>query len=285
MLYFATYAGYVENTSDPEKLGRLKVRVPTVYGPADSQNSISTADIPWALAAGLPAGGSDKSGAIQWLPETGDHVFVRFLDGEPEKPLWEWGGQDVGQAKEFPYWSRSPGGYGTDGSAPTTALLTRYRHSLEFSPDYLMLRTSSGWKIRLNDLSGQLDVYADVLEALIQNTDIKGESLAVAVSSYVNLRAGTQINLDATRISIKSLSNTLSAVTTNNIDAPQVYLGPTSFAIDPVVRLSDLDLVIKALILQFAKHVHIVVSLGKPTLPPMVPLLLIPTGSSTTFTA
>ena len=88
MEYFATYAGYVEDNKDPDNIGRLKVRVPTVYGPADSQkNTISTADLPWALPAGLPAGGSPDSGAIQWLPEPGDHVYVRFLDGEPEKPI------------------------------------------------------------------------------------------------------------------------------------------------------------------------------------------------------
>src|SRR3546814_4627799 len=35
------------------------------------------------------------------LPEPGDHVWVRFLDGQPEKPIWEWGMQTITDAKNL----------------------------------------------------------------------------------------------------------------------------------------------------------------------------------------
>jgi hypothetical protein len=41
-----TYCGVVENVKDPEKLGRVKVRVPHVFG------FIGQNDLPWALPAG-----------------------------------------------------------------------------------------------------------------------------------------------------------------------------------------------------------------------------------------
>ena len=79
---FGTYLGFVEEVRDPDKLGRIKARVPSAYGFSSGPGgSIGTEDIPWAIPAGLAAGGSDASGGISWLPEPGDQVFVRFLDG------------------------------------------------------------------------------------------------------------------------------------------------------------------------------------------------------------
>jgi hypothetical protein len=97
---FGTYGGIVENVKDPEKLGRVKVRVPHIYGASGSSTGyIGTNNIPWALPAGMPAGGSPASGGFSHLPDVGDHVWVRFLDGEPEKPIWEWGMQTINDAK------------------------------------------------------------------------------------------------------------------------------------------------------------------------------------------
>ena len=99
MLLGFTYAGTVESNLDPLKLGRLKVRVPHVYGTtASGVGYIGVNDLPWALPAGMAAGGSANSGGFSQLPEKGDHVWVRFLDGEPEKPVWEWGMQTMDDA-------------------------------------------------------------------------------------------------------------------------------------------------------------------------------------------
>lgn len=161
-----TYAGTVEKVTDPERLGRVKVRVPHVYGGVmepDGLTGIATDDLPWALPAGLPAG---HNHGISWLPDVGDHVWVRFLDGEPEKPLWEWGMQDRVQRNspggEFQSYSKStPGELDSAGrelaqdtvKGVKSALFRRYGHSFDISPSSVIATTGQGYSLLLNDSS------------------------------------------------------------------------------------------------------------------------------------
>lgn len=152
-----TYAGTVENNEDPLKLGRLKVRVPHVYG-SDSTGSgyIPTNDLPWALTAGMPAGGSSASGGFSQLPVIGDCVWVRFLDGEPEKPIWEWGSQTQAQSKTLKlheYADKQDSGKTVTGG-PDRAILTRYGHSLEIKESQVTLTTREGYQIVLDGSGG-----------------------------------------------------------------------------------------------------------------------------------
>jgi hypothetical protein len=142
-----TYAGTVEGNKDPSKMGRAKVRVPHVYGDADE---VPTESLPWALPAGLPAG-SDHG--ISWLPDIGDHVWVRFLDGEPEKPIWEWGMQDKTQAEGGPFQS-----YDTDQTTGEfkqnpvkSSLMRRYGHTIDMSPGSIVATTKYGYSLLVTD--------------------------------------------------------------------------------------------------------------------------------------
>ena len=267
-----TYAGTVEATDDPEQLGRVKVRVTAVYGPANAaRGSIATNDLPWALPAGLPAGGSGSSGAIAWLPSVGDHVFVRFLDGEPEKPLWEWGGQDRAQAKKFGYWRRDNGGYGKANKAPESALLTRYGHSIDFSPigltavtatgytlqlfsgsvgadGYVLLQTARGFKFDLDDLTGTGQLYIDNLLTLTRYARHITNEYVLAASTSTTVKTPTM-----------------------HVQALNIKLG--SSARDPVVRKSDLDRVVKTIMTWANAHVH-----GRS--PPASPSLTVTTTAS-----
>lgn len=146
-----TYGGLVENNKDPLKLGRLKVRVPHVYGSTGGGSGfVATNDLPWALPAGMPAGGSARSGGFSQLPETGDKVWVRFLDGEPEKPVWEWGMQSYTDAETLKLHSYKTG---TDGSvgAPDRTAWTRYSHAIELNEGGIIATTSGGYRVLLND--------------------------------------------------------------------------------------------------------------------------------------
>lgn len=149
-----TYAGVVENNADPLGLGRVKARVPHVWG-SDSTGSgyVPTNDLPWALPAGMPAGGSNSSGGFSQLPSVGDTVWLRFLDGEAEKPIWEWGMQTQNQAKSFKlheYGQKSDGSTG----APDRAIVTRYGHSLEMKESRVTLTTKQGYQIVLDESTG-----------------------------------------------------------------------------------------------------------------------------------
>jgi hypothetical protein len=281
---FGTYAGTVEDIDDPEQLGRIKARVPMVYGPADGgENYITTHDLPWALPAGLPAGGSAESGAIQWLPVLGDHVYVRFLDGEPEKPVWEWAGQDRKQAREYPYLRRNPGGYGEDGVAPRSALLTRYGHLLDFQEDTVTLRTGKGYKIRFTDSTGKLDIFVPTVDILSQDVTLTCGTASVNCTD-LSISAATA-KLSANEVNVESTTSEILALISAKLTSPHVELGPDGMAVDPVVRLSDLKLVVESIVKQFAAHFHISASPGSPTSPPTKPMIVLPTGSSVTFTA
>lgn len=305
---WGTHSGLVEAVNDPLQLGRLKVRVPTVYGPGSAkENSLSTDQLPWAAPTGLPAGGTPESGALQWLPSIGDQVNVRFLDGEPEKPIWEWGSQTRAQANAFPYWRRSPGGYGTNGAPPDATALMRYGHMLELSPQAVLLATSKGYglvltdatasgafgvaqlltgkgyQIAINDNEDTMTIYCPTVALACQACFLVGTRAVFTFAESFKLITGDHAVEAGRSLQTTTEESEITSATRASLEAPRVNLG-THQASDPVVRLSDLTKVTTAIMARFNAHVHIG-NLGKPTSPPTAPMQLNPTGSKITHSA
>ncbi len=69
-----TYVGVVEDNQDPEKMGRVKVRVMDVF------DEIDVEDIPWAMSW------KDLNGNQFNTPEKGKVVMVVFDQGNPDSP-------------------------------------------------------------------------------------------------------------------------------------------------------------------------------------------------------
>jgi len=88
MRFSGIYIGRVVQTSDPKKLGRVRVRVPHVYGSPDAGEGIPDDALPWAIPAGLPSGSAPSSGGMAWVPGVGDQVATMFLDASPEQPVY-----------------------------------------------------------------------------------------------------------------------------------------------------------------------------------------------------
>lgn len=86
------YAGTVVNRDDPELLGRLKVVVPGIIEPESN----------WALPR---TGGARRWGSVS-VPPVGCDVFVQFVNGDPDAPIWEPGPfgkpEDPALAEQFP---------------------------------------------------------------------------------------------------------------------------------------------------------------------------------------
>lgn len=74
--FFGKYRGQVSDLGDPETIGRIKAKVPAVYGDEDS---------PWAMPSSPFAG--SKHGLVL-LPEVGDGVWIEFEGGDPSRPIW-----------------------------------------------------------------------------------------------------------------------------------------------------------------------------------------------------
>jgi len=74
--YWGKWPGTVVAPLDPEFRGRLLVQVPDVWGPNVSS---------WALPC-LPYGG--LSMGMYVVPAVGANVWVEFLHGNPDRPIW-----------------------------------------------------------------------------------------------------------------------------------------------------------------------------------------------------
>lgn len=147
--YVGLYGGVVADNGDPMQLGRVKVRVPILHGfEGNPSGLVAVKDLPWALPAGLPAGLSNDSGGIEWLPNVDDQVWVMFLDGELEKPVWMWGNQNTEKLKNFQLNKYS------GSKASKEATLTKYQHYIKFTPEGIHVWTKSGWGFEIIDGKG-----------------------------------------------------------------------------------------------------------------------------------
>jgi hypothetical protein len=147
--FYGKYAGRVVSTSDPLKLGRVKIRVPVIHGINGSDSGlVGDEDLPWALPSSLPAGGSQESGGISWIPTVDDQIWVEFLDGELDKPIWTWGNQNQPQAAKF---SNLPLHKYEGGDAARRSAMTRFSHWWELSPAGHDIWTKSGYHFTIID--------------------------------------------------------------------------------------------------------------------------------------
>lgn len=83
--FYGKYRGVVTTIEDPNKMGRIRARVPDVLGDQESG---------WAMPCTPFAG---KGLGFFSLPTVGAGVWVEFEQGDPDYPIWTgawWGSSD-----------------------------------------------------------------------------------------------------------------------------------------------------------------------------------------------
>ena len=84
--YLGKFRGVVTDTRDPLQLGRLRARVPDVFGDRESG---------WALPAAPYAG---KGVGFFMIPPVEASIWMEFEHGDPDYPIWTgcfWGNGEV----------------------------------------------------------------------------------------------------------------------------------------------------------------------------------------------
>jgi len=80
--HYGKYRGTVVNNIDPNRLGRLQVDVPAIYG---------TTTLNWAMPC-VPYAGRDQG--FYMIPPVGANIWVEFEGGDIDHPIWSgcfWG--------------------------------------------------------------------------------------------------------------------------------------------------------------------------------------------------
>lgn len=129
--YYGKYRGFVVDNADPQKRGRLRVKVPSVFG----TDVVSG----WALPC-APYGGADDQGLF-FVPEVEAGVWVEFEAGDLEYPVW------VGT-----FWSK-PGG-NSEAPKPNKPDGTK-DDAAQSPPTRKIIKTVKGHTIQLEDKDGE----------------------------------------------------------------------------------------------------------------------------------
>lgn len=242
--YYGKYRGFVVDNEDPENLGRISARVPSVLG-----NEVSG----WALPC-APFGGLDGQGLFL-VPEIGAQLWIEFEEGNPDKPIWT-----------GTFWRTSDAPpQDAQKSPPTTRMLqTASGHRLQFDDEGGDERISLAHKggselvmepdgnLVLSDEGGSTLTLDNASNEVVLN-DVSGNTLTMSSSgTTVEDSNGNKIEMAASGVTVKG--------TTVTIEGQQVAVAGAGG--EPLIKgTSFLSL--------FATHVHTTTAPGSPTSPPI----------------
>lgn len=157
LAFHGLWDGVVVDDKDPEKLGRVKVRIYELH-----DETVPVSEIPWAMP-NFPASFThlsdlDRNGGFFHIPPVDSLVNVMFRRGDPEKPVWMGGwhpsaecikgreGYQDHQKRTMLY--NGPG----IPSCPTWATLRGFRIEMDEEVAELRVTTPKGHKITCSDL-------------------------------------------------------------------------------------------------------------------------------------
>jgi hypothetical protein len=164
--FYGKYRSFVSDNNDPEKRGRLKLRIPSVLG----KDVISG----WALPC-APYGGAAGQG-IFFIPDKDAGVWVEFEAGLLEYPVWVgtfW--CKPGNTTEVPPPADKQG-------PPTSKIIKTKNHTIEFADE------SGKEAIRITDAanSGKITLDKDGIKL-----EAGATAVSIAKDGAIGLDAGS----------------------------------------------------------------------------------------------
>ena len=149
--YHGKYRGTVSDVGDPENMGRIKAKVPDLYGEIES---------PWALPV-VPFAGPQHG--LVLLPEVDDGVWIECEAGDISRPLWVGG-----------WWGRNE--LPDPGAEKVRVLATAAGHKLVLDDD--------GGKVQLLHSGGaELTMTGDSITIKIGSSQIVLNASGVSVNN------------------------------------------------------------------------------------------------------
>jgi uncharacterized protein involved in type VI secretion and phage assembly len=241
--YFGKYTAFVNDNSDPENRGRLRLQVPSVLGPIISG---------WALPC-APYGGVQGQG-IFFVPDVGAGVWVEFEGGDPDYPIW------VGT-----FWSK-PGGTtevpppADSQSPPTSKIIATKNHVIELAD------ADGSEAIKITDSKNKNVVVLDSNGISIED---QNNNKITLTSSGIDVKDanGNEAALTSSGIDLKDANGNEVAMASagTTISAAQIKLGQG--ASQPLVLGTMLNSLLGPYLTLLATHVHPTAAPGAPTLP------------------
>lgn len=192
--YFGVYAALVADITDPDGLGRVKVRLP--WAP----DGASAAYESWARIATMMAGSNRGS---WFIPDVDDEVLVAFEAGDPRRPYVVgalWNGQDAPPER-------------MDGAGRNDIKSLRSRSGVKITLDdtngqeSLTMETPGGQTIILQDGPGSVEVRDS------NGNTVKLESAGITVTSSgkVTINAST-VEISAGMVTVNAGMSKFSGV-------------------------------------------------------------------------
>ncbi|HET7461550.1 MAG TPA: phage baseplate assembly protein V [Longimicrobium sp.] len=266
--FYGKYRGFVVDRDDPESLGRLKVRVPSVLGP-----DVVTG---WAVPC-VPYGGAMNQGFLM-IPEVDAQLWIEFEEGDLEFPVW------VGTVWAKPGGdSELPKPNGPDGAeegsvqSPHTAKIikTVAGHTLQFEDD-------DGKEVRIILADGpnenRVVLGKSSLTIVFKGNTITLDDDGIRVED-TNGNKATQ-NADGTTVEDKNGNKVTQSATGTVVEdangnkvvmgAAGIQIGSDSAA-EALVLGTQFKSMMASFMAQLVAHTH-VGNLGAPTSPPVPPL-------------
>jgi uncharacterized protein involved in type VI secretion and phage assembly len=253
--YFGKYRGLVVDNADPEELGRLRVRVPSVLG-ADVVTG-------WAQPC-VPYGGSANTG-LHFIPDAGAGVWVEFEEGDLEFPVW------VGT-----FWSKPR----RDNEVPHPNAADGSQAGGAARPSRKVIKTSKGHTLQFEDADGrELVTLVEAAHGHVVTLDGRGITLTDGLSGHTVVldaegisisdgrHAGNRLVMDATGTTVSD-AHGHSVV----LGAAGIQVGSTS-ATEAMVLGTTFSANVASFLQALATHTHMG-NMGAPTSPPLAPLPL-----------